>query len=76
MPYTFALHILSRETWAAQLDDAGRVVGIAGPLLPDEVSDSRLPDYLYRRDEPAVSDFNQRHEDFRWGLVSDAAEPN
>lgn len=75
MRYTFAQHQFSRETWAAQLDDSGEVVGIAGPLSPNEISDSQLPDYLYRTDEQILQDFNRHPDHFRWGLVPDAAEP-
>lgn len=75
MRYTFVQHKFSEETWAAQLDDLGHVVGIAGPLPASAVSDSLLPEYTYRDDAATLADFNDHPDDFRWGLVPDAAEP-
>jgi hypothetical protein len=74
MHYTFAQHLLSDEIWAAQIDDNRAVIAIAGPLPASEISDSQLPSYDYRSDPVELRDFNQRAEDFRWGLVPDAAE--
>lgn len=75
MRYLFLQHKLSNETWAARVNDAGRVVGVNGPLAAGAVSDSLLPMYSYRGDAAMIADFNAHPEDFRWGLVPDAAEP-
>lgn len=76
MRYTFAQHKLSQETWAAMLDEDRRVIGACGPLPSGEVSDSLLPEYPYRSDAEFLSDFNQHPEEFLWGLVPDAANPD
>lgn len=75
MHYTFLNHILSGELWAARVEDSGRVVAVCGPLSNTDVSDSRLPEYPYQTEERVLADFNEHPDDFRWGLIPDAAEP-
>jgi len=45
----------SGETYAVEVDDGGRVVGICGPLYYDEVKAAILPHFDYR---PVPATFN------------------
>jgi len=75
MRYTFLQHKLSRETWAARVDDGGQVAGICGPLTYRSISNSLLPEYEYREDGAILADLNQHLDEFVPGLLSDAAVP-
>jgi hypothetical protein len=76
MRYRFAQHKLSQEIWATRIDEGGRVVAICGPLPLTDVSDSLLPEYVYRSDPKELADFNEHPDDFTWEMLPDAVAPD